>query len=197
MREPPDGVPARAEDLVERRRCVLADVRHEVPVRGYSRWRKLHKRLHAYRMLRILPSRPERKSVSVQSLVWIGGAGMVSRDYFRGSARGRRRTCRRSSCREDGEKRPPGQARAPRPTRGRASASAQVGTVLSRRVRPRVVWKHDRRAAQEDARLAPAITVGRTFDLSRDLLGSTGMLPATRSWLRTLRTFAPSDLARP
>src|SRR5206468_757418 len=41
------GVPAGAEDLDERRQCVLADVRHEVPVRGYSRTRKLQKRLHA------------------------------------------------------------------------------------------------------------------------------------------------------
>jgi hypothetical protein len=33
------------------------------------------------------------------------------------------------------------------------------------------VWKDDRSAAQEGTRLAPAITVGRTFDLSRDPLG--------------------------
>jgi hypothetical protein len=31
------------------------------------------------------------------------------------------------------------------------------------------VWKHDRSAAQEDTRLALAITVGRTLHLSRDL----------------------------
>jgi len=33
------------------------------------------------------------------------------------------------------------------------------------------VWKHDRSAAQEGTTLAPAITAGRTFDLSRDPLG--------------------------
>jgi hypothetical protein len=62
-------------------------------------------------------------------------------------------------------------SRAARPTGGRTSASAQVGTVLGRRVRPGVVWKHDRSAAREGTTLAPAITVGRTFHLWRDPLG--------------------------
>ena len=43
--------------------------------------------------------------------------------------------------------------------------------VISRRVRAGVVWEDDRGAAQEDTRLAAAITVGRTFDRSRDPLG--------------------------
>jgi hypothetical protein len=33
------------------------------------------------------------------------------------------------------------------------------------------VWKHDRSAAQGDTTLAPAITAGRTLNLSRDPLG--------------------------